>query len=323
MSDIQKFLCSNSQDYLYVKNCVLSTKTWIHRGGIVEYYVEPLTTEALITICRLCYSTHLHFMVVGHTSNLYFLQDDCPNIIISTRKLTFWKEEPDSIRCQPGVMVKKLAAYCNENGISGFEGFVDLPGTIAGATVNNSSCFGSAMSSLLQTCTVLKEDGSIVELNNEDLQYTRRNSVLKQKLLKAIVIEVTLKAERGSADELLAKAQANHQKRLDTQEGPAHNLGSTYAEMKKTRIAGFITRRIDQFGAIFKVKSPLRFRKSCLLVLYGYYDLDPYISDKNLNCFIWRDEKADEKFIRYKKFINKISTSNRLEIEIIGKYQKK
>lgn len=70
------------------------------------------------------------------------------------------------------------------------------------------------------------------------------------------------------------------------------------------------------------VKSTLRFRKRCLLALYGYYDLDSYISDKNLNCFIWRDEKADEKFLRYKKFINKISTSNKLEVEIIGKYQK-
>lgn len=316
MKEVYKLLLEGGE-YQYIKDCDLSKVTWIHRGGVVDLFVEPLSTDALVAICRVCYANHLNFMVVGHTSNLYFLKEQCPNIIVSTRKLTSWIIKEDGIHCQAGVMMKKLASHCISEGISGFEGFIDLPGTVAGATVNNSSCFGSAISSLLLTCMVLNEDGSIVELNNEDLQYTKRNSVLKQKLLKAIVIEVTLKAERGSADELLAKAKANHQKRLGTQEGPAHNLGSTFAEIKKTKIAVFIIRFIDKLGAIFMVKSTLRFRKRCLLALYGYYDLDSYISDKNLNCFIWRDEKADEKFLRYKKFINKISTSNKLEVEII------
>lgn len=316
MKEVYKLLLG--EGYQYIKDCDLSKVTWIHRGGVVDLFVEPLSTDALVAICRVCYANHLSFMVVGHTSNLYFLKEQCPSIIISTRKLSSWIIKEDGIHCQPGVVVKKLASYCTTQGISGFEGFVDLPGSVAGATVNNSSCFGSAISSLLQSCTVLKEDGEIVELSNQDLQYSKRNSILKNKQLNAVVIEVVLKITYGLVDELIAKAKANHQKRIDTQEGPVQNLGSTFAETTISKSAGFIVRRIDQVATFFNVSHPFRFRKRWLLALYGYLDLDRYISDKNLNCFVWKDENADKKFKRYLRFINRITSLRRLEIEIIG-----
>ena len=316
MKEVYKLLLGGG--YQYIKDCDLSKVTWIHRGGIVDLFVEPLSTDALVAICRVCYANHLNFMVVGHTSNLYFLKEQCPNIIVSTRKLTSWIIKEDGIHCQAGVMMKKLASHCISEGISGFEGFIDLPGTVAGAAVNNSSCFGSAISSLLQSCIVLKEDGEIVELSNQDLLYSKRNSIIKNKQLKAVVIEVVLTITYGLADELIAKAKANHQKRIDTQEGPVQNLGSTFAETTFSINAGFIIRRIDQVAKLFNVSQLFRFRKRWLLALYGYLDLDRYISDKNLNCFIWKDENADKKFRRYLRFINRITSLRRLEIEIIG-----
>lgn len=318
---IEKYISQHLDDFHVVSKCDLSTKTWIHRGGIVNFFLEPLTIEALINICRLCQNNNVVFLVVGHTSNMYFLQKDIPEVIISTRKLTLWEftAEGKKLKCQPGVMVKRLAAYCNNAGIAGFSGFVDLPGTIAGAAVNNSSCFGSSISDILDSCTIITENGDIKVLQNEDLLYSHRNSVIKEKKIHCVILEIILNVEYSSAEALINKAKENHQKRLETQEGPNRNLGSTFAEIEYRKGYSSLMSKINRIVNILGCRHPIYWQKRILLFITGFIDLNRYISDKNMNCFIWRDSDADIKFFRYKKFINKISVFSRLEIEIIGK----
>ena len=58
-----------------------------------------------------------------------------------------------------------------------------------------------------------------------------------------------------------------------------------------------------------------KLQKNLLLLFYGYLDLNNYISDKNINTFIWNDDKAEWKFKRYKAFMRKVYKNLELEIE--------
>lgn len=301
-----------------IVNSRLSNCTWIKRGGVVDLFVEPTTLDELIEIVRACCNNNLTYMVIGHSSNLYFLENNLPNVVISSRKLESWEIKEDGIHCQCGCRVKRLAKYCVDNSIAGFSGFTDLPGTIGGAVVNNSSCFGSIISDIFEYCTFIDNTGNISTLTKSEMKYEHRNSIIKKGELKGVILEIVLSVRKGDREELQQKAFAAHKKRMRTQEGPAHNLGSTYAEVAYTKKAAFVMRQIDRVVRIFHLKNGYRWKKKVLLLYYGYNYLDRYISDRNINCFIWKDDNADNAFLQYQSFINRISTSNRLEIQLIG-----
>lgn len=56
--------------------------------------------------------------------------------------------------------------------------------------------------------------------------------------------------------------------------------------------------------------------KSYFLFLFDYQYLDKYISNRNINCFLWKDEDADFFFYDYLKFMKKITNNSPIEIEI-------
>ena len=56
-------------------------------------------------------------------------------------------------------------------------------------------------------------------------------------------------------------------------------------------------------------------QKILLLKMYGYSDLEQYVSDKSINTYIWKDAMAEAKFDRYKEFMRKVFKDLDLEIE--------
>lgn len=112
------------------------------------------------------------------------------------------------------------------------------------------------------------------------------------------------------------KAEDTKLYRKTNQEGPAKNLGSVFAKMTlkynyRNRLAVILT----TIATRLKMKNKKLMYKRIMLWLYGYSDLNPYISDKQLNTFVWGDAKAEQKFVRYKEFMGKVFDNLTIEIE--------
>lgn len=119
----------------YEENVSLKHKTWIKTGGIVSLWIMPDSVESLIKCCRYFYSEEINFELVGHTSNIYYLDDYNPSIIITTVKLRKFVETKDFIECACGTPVTLLSRYCIEKGYKGYFGLVNLPGTVGGGNL--------------------------------------------------------------------------------------------------------------------------------------------------------------------------------------------
>lgn len=325
---------SNIITYLQEKNIAyeehvdLKKRTWIHRGGIAKLWIVPISIEELICVCQQLYKDKITFKIIGQTSNLYFKNSYNPSIIINTLKLSHFYSTEDEIICECGVPVKKLARHAIENGIVGFEGLVDLPGTIGAATCNNSSCYQCSVSSLLRQAEVLTPNGLIKTLHIEDFEYKERSSIFKRGKMQGVILNIHLK-KTISTDRisLLAIAEQNHQHRLTHQEKPTNTLGSifpmtTYRAFEKNLslwIRCFIY--ITEFIKNCHIISELQFTKAkrdIILVCSGLWSIRHYVSDYTFNCFIWKDANADDAFLKYQYFVLKTAQNNgQTEIEII------
>lgn len=317
MRKLIDFLIKNNIQF--EENVSLKKRTWIKTGGSVSVWIEPNTIESLILLAKFLFESKIKYETVGHTSNIYYLDATNPQVIVSTKNLISYRITDSCVNCDCGVHVSTLSRALVNKGIVGFSGLINLPGTVGAATVNNSSCFGSEFSSLIKDVSLFdKSTGTIKTICAENLMYGHRSSALKSKLIDAVVISVSLKLIKGCVDEEVRKAKEATETRKYTQEPPAYTLGSVFANLNERKNLGyrFFRKCYMILAKLHFVKKPSR--THLLLKYYGYEYLKPYVSDKNVNTFIWKPEIENKElfFSEYCNFMRKAFVDPRLEIEV-------
>lgn len=315
MTELEVFLYDNA--VFFEENVPLSKKTWIKTGGICEYWISPQSVSQLEDICKYLYAKDITFELIGQTSNIFFHSTYNPQVVVSTIKVNKYAINENIITCDCGVSVVKLAKDCLAKGYSGFYGMVGLPGTVASAVVNNAGCFKCSISSMLVSADVLLPDGTIQILQKDDFQYSYRSSAFKRGEKKGIILSVKLKAKKAeNIEEEYRKSRETKLYRKNKQEGPNRNLGSVFSSFKrKHNLKNLIAALIAKVVSVFHLSNQKYMFKQMVLRLYGYKDLNPYVSDKQINTFVWRDAEAEDKFVRYKEFMGKVFDNLTIEIE--------
>lgn len=295
---------------------------WLNyaKGGIIGTLYEPQNIEELCDICSTLNRERKRFDLIGHTSNIYFHPDYSVDAMVSTRKCKHHTLTENVIECDCGVPVAKLARKMVDEGVKGFEGLIDLPGTVGAAVYGNASCYGCSINSLLISFELLKPDGDIITVYPNDLKLSKRSSSLKRHELKGIILSVKLKKEQGDAIMLKELAEKNHHSRTVSQPSPKDNLGSIYANAKKKTLLGFIVNGIAKglafiYGFTGKKKKQIKDKqKEIVLSLLRARDLLPYVY--GWNRYIWKDELAHTLFWKFDKIHKLLYKSNEFEIEI-------
>lgn len=301
----------------YDLNVPLSQKTWIRQGGTCRVWIIPHDKEQLKNICHYLFSSSIKFDIIGQTSNIFFHSSYNPDVIVLTTHVNGYVIDDDTMNCDCGVSVVKLAKECLSKGYAGFYGLVGLPGTVASAIVNNASCFGCSLSSMLISADVLLPDGSIKTLSKDNFHYSHRSSAFKRGEQKGIILSVKLKVEKvENVEEEVKRAEASTNYRKYYQEGYQRNLGSVFASRKmKKNAKNIIAMGLSRIISLFRIMPQRKAKKLLLLKLYGYQDLTLYVSDKNINTYVWRDERAETLFARYKQFVHEVFANAVIEIE--------
>lgn len=295
----------------------LSRKSWIRTGGICSLWVAPQTVDQLIKVCGFLYANNVSFDIVGQTSNIFFHSSYKPDVVVSTTSVSHYEIKENIIKCDCGVPVVKLAKECMSIGYAGFYGLVGLPGTVASAAVNNAGCFNCSISSMLISADVMMPDGTIKTIGKEDFKYAHRSSAFKRGEIKGIVLSLTLKTEKAaSVEEEYKKSEETVAYRREKQERQGRTLGSVFASRSmRKNFRNTIVKIAIKVLPKMTGKDSRYILKRTVLALYGCRNLNNYVSDRQINTFIWRDEYAEEAFNRYKEMMNRAYENLQIEIE--------
>lgn len=320
---IRRFL--NNAQIEYEEHISMADRTWIHRGPVLPFLIYPKGQPELKEVMNCLKDAGAQYKLIGHTSNLYFKPSFYADAIVSTRKMTSFHDDGRVITCDSGVSISKLSEYAVKKGYQGFEGLVGLPGTVGAAVVNNSSCFKCSVSELVDSVEVL-ENGELHTLAAGELAFRHRSSSIKSGERNAIILGVRLLIKKtDDVETLQKKAKQNIELRKLTQEGKANNLGSIFSGYHPktvsisllgwTKVIGVVAFHVREHFFRNDKEYQLK-RNRYLFKLFGYNELAKYVSDKNINCFVWRDSNADLAFDRYLEFMNHYAKCDSLEIEI-------
>ena len=113
-----------------------------------------------------------------------------------------------------------------EQGLTGLEFASGIPGTVGGGVVMNAGAYDGEMKQVVEQVTLLSEDGSIMVLDNADMEFGYRTSAIKNR--KFVVLEVAFRLAQGEKNAVQAKMEELLHKRKEKQPLEYPSAGSTF-----------------------------------------------------------------------------------------------
>lgn len=280
----------------------MSKHTSFKTGGNAEVFATVKTEKQIQELLKYSKINNIKLYIIGNGSNLLVSDEGIQGIVakISFQELNISEQDEDIIvRVGAGYKVMALAQILKQKGITGFEELSGLPGTIGGANYMNAGAYGKEMKDvIIETKVLNKETNTIETLKKEEQELKYRSSLFKNK--KYIILETTMKLQKGNTEEIEKKMNEYFTQRKEKQPLEYPSAGSTFK-----RGNGFITAKlIDECG------------------LKGYQIGGAQISEKHAG-FIINKDKATTKdildLIEYtkKKVFEKFGVQIEEEVEII------
>jgi len=160
------------------ENFDLSKSNWLGIGGKAKFLFKPNDLKDLQIFLK-NNNQHLPIIVIGSGSNLLIRDKGFDGVVIKFGKdFDYIKINNDIINCGPSTQKSLLAKYAANNNLTGFEFLYCIPGTVAGGVVMNSGCYGSDMSKVVLSISIIDMNGEIKIINNKDINFSYRHTSL-------------------------------------------------------------------------------------------------------------------------------------------------
>ena len=286
-----------------IKNNVnLSNYNWFNLGGPAEYLFKPENKEQLIEFLKENKIFKLNTTVLGAGSNTLIRDNGIKGVVIKLGS-SFSKIKlinTDTLEVGAAALDRKVSNYAKDNGLSEFEFLSCIPGSIGGAVIMNSGCYGDDISKILISINVIDiKDCKEKVIKREDIKFFYRGTNLP---LEYIIVSAKLKGKIKSKSAIEEKQNNFIKKKKLSQPSQIKTCGSTFKNLSNQKKAWQV---IKQTGCD-------KFREG-----------DAVISEKHCNFFVnnGKAKSADiEKLInKVKKKVNdKAGVNLELEIKIIG-----
>ena len=278
----------------------LSKYSWFNTGGPADIFFRPENKEQLVEFLNKIRKNNYQLHILGVGSNTLIRDSGIKGIVIklgskfSDIKLL----EKDMIEVGAAALDRKVSDFAQNNDISGMEFLSCIPGSIGGAIIMNSGCYGSDISEILTSIKIIDDKGKEKEIKNDEIKfYYRGTDIPKNYIILSAIFKGTV-----SSKQLIAKKQEELIKRKkESQPSQIKTGGSTFKNNNK--------------------------KKAWMLIKESgcdkFYVGDAKISEKHCNFFV-NNGKAKASDIE--RLINKVKkevktktgVSLELEIKIIG-----
>lgn len=169
------------------ENFDLSKSNWLGIGGKANFFFKPKDLNDLQIFLR-NNNQHFPIIVIGSGSNLLIRDKGFEGVVIKFGKnFDYIKINNEIINCGPATQKTLLAETAANNNLTGFEFLYCIPGTIAGGIVMNSGCYGSDVSKIVLSISVIDMNGEIKIINNKDINFSyRKSSLTKNQIITNI-----------------------------------------------------------------------------------------------------------------------------------------
>ena len=274
----------------------LSKYNWFNLGGPADIFFRPENKQQLKEFLKEIKDNNYKIFILGAGSNTLIRDSGVKGVVIklgskfSDIKLL----DKDKIEAGAGTLDKKVSNFAKDKGVKDLEFLSCIPGSIGGAVIMNSGCYGSDISQILVSIKVIDDQGNEKEINSNEIKFSYRGTNIPDNY---IILSAVLKGTVSSPKIIEKKQEELLKKKKETQPSQIKTGGSTFKN-KEDQKAWIL---IKETGSD------------------KLYVGDAKISEKHCNFFV---NNGSAKASDIEKLINKVKrevyakTGEELELEI-------
>lgn len=216
-------------------DCPLSQFTSISIGGPANAVVRVDKRSELPHLLKFLVREKIQWLVIGRGTNLLVKDSGFPGVVLILGEDFLFVSDSieDSsavtcIRAGGGCSLGRLSSYCTERGLAGLEFASGIPGTVGGAVIMNAGAWGSDISSVLESITLITSTGERT-INRKDLNFGYRCwNDYGEFAGKVVVADVKLCLSQEEPEAVRAYCRTLQRKRKENQPGNYLNAGSFF-----------------------------------------------------------------------------------------------
>ncbi len=192
-----------------------------------KYVVFPDDLGTLVLLLNFLKENNIKYLVLGNGSNIIFKNDEYDGVIIKLDRLNKVVFNDTTIEVEAGYSLVKLAIECMKRSVAGFEFASGIPGLIGASIAMNAGAYKSSMSDIVKEVKVINPNLEIITLTKEELNFSYRDSFIKQNP-NYFIVEATLELSSGDAKEIEDLISKRRIKRIENQPLEFPSAGSVF-----------------------------------------------------------------------------------------------
>ncbi len=209
------------------ENEKLSKYNWFNLGGLARIFFKPNSQLDLKNFLEKYGSKEKNVYTLGAGSNTLFRDSGFDGVIIKLGKNFAYTKllEDNKIEVGAATLDKTVSDFASENSISGLEFLSCIPGSIGGAIMMNSGCYGYDISKIFFSLKAMNLSGELKSFSKDEIKFIYRGNNLTKDL---IILSVVLQGESGNKNQIKNKQISLINKKKESQPSKIKTCGSTF-----------------------------------------------------------------------------------------------
>ena len=208
-------------------NELMKNHTSFKIGGPTSILVEVSSVKEVKDLISLLKLENVKYFIMGNGSNLLVSDKGYSGVIVKiSNEFSYVNIDGFKVTANAGILLSKLSKDIANESLIGFEFASGIPGTIGGAISMNAGAYDGEMKNCVKSVTVLTEEGEILDLTNDEMNFGYRVSDVKR--FNYIVLEVILEFKKGDREIIREKTNDFTNRRRTKQPLTLPSAGSMF-----------------------------------------------------------------------------------------------
>ena len=265
-------------------------------GGKADVLVEVKEEYQLVDLIKFNQKNNIETTIIGNGTNILVTDKGIRGcVIIISKNYDRISLDGNLLRVSAGCLLSKASIFSFENSLTGMEEVSGIPGSLGGAVTMNAGAYGVEMKDIIKSVRLVSKTGEILEVSNEDMDFSYRHSKVFDDDL--VVSEAIFELKKDDKEKIYEKYEDFTNRRVTKQPLDKKSAGSTF----KRPVGSYASKLIDECG------------------LKGYRKGDCQVSEKHCGFLINNGNASYEEMINFIEEVASIvfeKTGFKLEREV-------
>ena len=182
------------------ENEPLSNYTYTETGGPADLLFFPASVDEVKAVIHWVKKQELPLTILGNASNLIVRDGGIRGVTVILTELNNIEKNGSRLIVEAGAPIIEVSQKALEYELTGLEFACGIPGSTGGAVYMNAGAYEGEVKDVIETVTILTRDGRVIEAQNDEMEFTYRNSKLQK--TDDIVLDVTFALKSGNPEKI-------------------------------------------------------------------------------------------------------------------------